>query len=225
MNNQIKIPGRHFGINHNVTFLVRDANNMKEEEWKDIEGYEGLYQVSSYGNVKGLAHDTTYVHRGNVVVRHFGEHLMKLPNPGKDGYLSICLTKCGVQKFHSIHRLVAKAFIPQIPGKPQVNHKDGNKQNNHVDNLEWMDSREQQLHAWSIGLIPESRRQEIGEQARLRNTGVKFSDEHKNKISQSLKKYVRTESHKKHISQSLKYRNCLNKNNSSKLNTSIGGGQ
>ena len=206
MNNRIVVPSRHISMNHNVTIVVRDAATMKPEEWRDIQGYEGMYQVSSYGNVKRVAHDIEFERQGKICVRHLDERMFSLPKPGKEGYLSIQLTKDGKGKDYLVHRLVALAFIPQIEGKPQVNHKDGNKQNNYVENLEWMDAREQQLHAWSIGLIPESHRAEIGEQARLRNTGVKFSDEHKKRISESLKKHRRTPEHRKHISESLKGR-------------------
>lgn len=92
------------------------------ESWKDIEGYEGLYQVSNCGRVKSLK---------------FGkEKFLKLRKYGR-GYLSVDLCKDGKVKPFKVHGLVAIAFIPNTENKPQVNHKDENKENNCVWNLEW----------------------------------------------------------------------------------------
>lgn len=93
------------------------------EIWKDIEGYEGKYQVSNYGNVKSL----NYYRTGK-------ERLLK-PILKPTGYL--CVGLCKPLKMYLIHRLVAKAFIHNPDNLPQVNHKDENQTNNHVDNLEW----------------------------------------------------------------------------------------
>ena len=92
------------------------------EIWKDITGYEGLYQISSWGRVKSF-------HRNK-------EKLLKL-NPVKDGYLCVYLFKNGKGKQHQVHRLVAQAFIPNPDNLPCVNHKDEVKTNNHVGNLEF----------------------------------------------------------------------------------------
>lgn len=90
------------------------------EIWKDIQGYEGLYQVSSLGQVRNVK-----TGRIRVLCKH------------RDGYLKINLTKNGKTKTFMVHRLVANAFIPNKNNLPQVNHKDENKINNSVDNLEW----------------------------------------------------------------------------------------
>ena len=95
------------------------------EIWKDVKGYEGLYQVSNLGRVKSL----NYRRSGK-------ERLLSLAHD-KDGYLYVCFRKNGKQKLHKVHRLVAQAFIPNPDNLPQVNHKDENKTNNNVKNLEW----------------------------------------------------------------------------------------
>ena len=100
------------------------------EIWKDIADYEGLYQVSSLGRVKSL---------GNY--KSSKEKILKLKS-NKKGYLCVNLYKEGKSKHLKVHRLVAKAFIPNLENKPQVNHKDEDKTNNKVENLEWMTCRE-----------------------------------------------------------------------------------
>ncbi len=99
------------------------------EEWKSIPGYEGLYEVSSYGRVKSLERCDRFNHK----------IVSKLLKPGKDknGYFMVCLYKNKTHKFYLIHRLVAQSFIPNPDDLPQVNHKDEDKTNNRVDNLEW----------------------------------------------------------------------------------------
>ena len=95
------------------------------EIFKDIEGYEGLYQISNYGNVKSL---------GNC--KYKKDKILKY-SKDKDGYLYVGLCKNGKHKYIKIHRLVAEAFIENPNNYQQVNHKDEDKTNNHVTNLEW----------------------------------------------------------------------------------------
>lgn len=102
------------------------------EIWKDIKGYEGLYQVSNFGRVKSLKYST----EGKILKgRHTGK-----------GYLSVALFRNSVRKSTCIHRLVAQAFIPNPENKPEVNHIDENKLNNNVSNLEWVTPKENSNH-------------------------------------------------------------------------------
>lgn len=100
------------------------------EIWKDVVGYEGLYQVSSLGNVRSL----NYRRTGKT-------HLLKYAH-NKEGYCNIALYNKGVAKSHLVHRLVAKAFIPNPLNKPQINHKSEIKNDNSVVNLEWVTPQE-----------------------------------------------------------------------------------
>lgn len=109
---------------------------MTKEIWKDIQGYEGLYQVSNFGKVKSLNRTIiTY----NGITRNMSEKILKprLHN----GYYNVSLQKNNQTKYCTIHQLVANAFIPNPNNLSQVNHKDENKTNNHVDNLEWCTAR------------------------------------------------------------------------------------
>lgn len=122
-----------------------------EEVWKDIEGYEGLYQVSNLGNVKSL--DRTQIQkRGDLYYnRKYKGQIIK-PHLTHKGYCAIGVTKNNKHKNFSVHRLVAKAFIPNPENKPEVNHIDGNKQNNMVNNLEWCTRSENLKHAYNSKL-------------------------------------------------------------------------
>ena len=100
------------------------------EEWRDIEGYEGLYQVSNMGRVRSL----NYMHTGKI--REISQRTKKT------GYQDVLLHKNGKRKLWSVHRLVATAFIPNPDNKPEVDHIDTNPSNNNVDNLRWVTSLE-----------------------------------------------------------------------------------
>ena len=113
------------------------------ELWKDIEGFEGIYQISNKGRVKSLARQC-----GTCYKKEF---IRKLSFT-KDGYVKIRLIGNGKDITTRVHRLVAKAFIPNPLNKETVNHIDGNKHNNCVENLEWMDRKEQLHHAYKNDL-------------------------------------------------------------------------
>jgi len=121
--------------------------DLPGEEWRDVKGYEGLYAVSNMGRVKGLHRDLPHEVYGTW---HINERLLKpgLAGPGKTKYYSVSLhDKNGLAENRKVHRMVAEAFLPRIEGKDVVNHKDCNKLNNCVDNLEWCTSLENTRHA------------------------------------------------------------------------------
>lgn len=113
------------------------------EIWKDIKGFEGYYQVSDNGNVRSVTrHDGVHERIGQLI-----KPVLKY-----NGYLQVGLTKHSKRKHISIHRLVAINFIDNPENKPQVNHIDCNKQNNNINNLEWVTSKENLYHAKINGL-------------------------------------------------------------------------
>ena len=113
------------------------------EMWKDIQGYEGRYQISNCGRVKSLNYHRE--HREVVLAS----------KKTKDGYAVVGLSNGINRKFFPVHRLVAMAFIPPFNGE-QVNHIDADKTNNHVENLEWCTAKENTLHAIRLGLFASS---------------------------------------------------------------------
>ena len=116
---------------------------MSEGEiWKDIDGYEGFYKVSSKGNIYSVVRKDS---RGNKC----GGRMLR-PGCHIDGYLQVNLYKNGIAKRKPIHRLVAEAFIPNTNGFPQVNHRDEDKVNNNVENLEWCTSKYNNSHGTRI---------------------------------------------------------------------------
>ena len=106
------------------------------EQWKPIEGTDGRLEISSLGRIKSNLRD------GRILKA----------NPDPKGYMKVRVTLDRVKRCFKVHRLVAQAFIPNPDNLPQVNHKDGDKSNNTVDNLEWISNADNARHAIANGL-------------------------------------------------------------------------
>lgn len=117
-------------------------SEIKVEEWRDIEDFEGCYQVSNMGRIKSLERVVMRKDGKPLTVR---ERILKA-NKNEDGYLLVSLHGNGKKRAASIHRFVAETFIPNPDNKPQVNHLDENKTNNCVSNLEWVTNLENVNH-------------------------------------------------------------------------------
>lgn len=109
---------------------------MKEEIWKDIDGYKGYYQVSNLGRVRSLDRYIEYIYNDMVVTRKQRGRIRQ-PAINHQGYLQLSLLKNGVSTTFKVHRLVAKAFLPNPDNLTEINHINENKQDNHINNLEW----------------------------------------------------------------------------------------
>lgn len=110
------------------------------EEWSDIQGFEGLYQISNYGRVKSMSNRSN--HKDEMVLK---QSIVQ-------GYCQITLTKDGIQKAFKVHRLVANAFLNNPLNLPEVNHINGIKTDNNVCNLEWITTLGNARHAHTTGL-------------------------------------------------------------------------
>lgn len=162
------------------------------EEWKEIPGYEGLYEVSNQGNVRNV--------RRNTLLR-----LSKTNN----GYKRVFLCKNGIKTGFQVHRLVAQSFIPNPLNLPQVNHKDEDKTNNNVDNLEWCSAKYNinfgtarirsintkikngYVNEENVGLSQEEWRKKYYEENRekIREYNREYKEENKEKIREQNNEY------------------------------------
>lgn len=127
------------------------------EQWKDVKGYKGLYKISNYGRIKSA---------------NLNWKIMKQGKNAK-GYHLIKLSKNGITHSYKVHRLVAIHFIPNDNIDLQVNHINGNKDNNFWYNLEWCTCKENIKHAWDNGLC-ENVRNKARELASLRKNNFKL---------------------------------------------------
>lgn len=128
-----------------------------KEQWKEIKGFP-KYQISTLGNIKSL----TKKKKGGLLV----------PQINQKGYYSVLLYKDGKPNSKKIHRLVAETFIPNVENKEQVNHIDGNKLNNNINNLEWCTNSENQIHAYK-NKLEKPRYQRIIEQYDLEGNYIR----------------------------------------------------
>jgi hypothetical protein len=119
--------------------IINVIHDLKEI-WKDVEGFEGIYKVSNYGRLKSYKKNK----KNGYILSYVNK---------KGGYLSVILTDKHKNKYTKMHRLVASAFVPNPFAKTNVNHIDGNKQNNISTNLEWVTPKENTAHAIQLGLV------------------------------------------------------------------------
>ena len=125
---------------------TRDGGSMAHEEWRDVVGYEGLYQVSSTGRVKTIERTREDSKRKYRVP----EKLLSLPHNAY-GYPVVSLHRDGKQKTVPVHRLVAIAFLPNPTGKICVDHINGKRDDNRVENLRWVTHKENSQHMFELG--------------------------------------------------------------------------
>lgn len=135
---------------------------MNKEIWKDIKGFEKRYQVSNLGRIKSLSKFINNNPKSKSIGFYSKERILNFFD-NKKGYQLVKLYKDNKHYTIKVHRLVAEAFISNPNNLPQVNHIDGNKKNNRVDNLEWCTAKENQVHAWKNNLI----KKRIGKENKL----------------------------------------------------------
>ena len=124
-----------------MVFVPTERNERcdMQEVWKPAKGYEGIYEVSNFGNVRNA------------------KGMALKPFPIHQGYLVVDLSRSGKKRHHRVNRLVAETFIPNTGNKTEVNHKNGNKTDNRVSNLEWTTKSENMVHAYRSGLQTKGR--------------------------------------------------------------------
>ena len=121
-----------------------------QEEWKPIKSYEGCYEVSNLGRVRSITRKIERTDPKNIIKTRLFTYKGKLIPfwISEKGYLRLTLNKGGNKSNHLVHRLVANSFIDNIENKSQVNHKNGIKSDNRVNNLEWVSNLENRLHSY-----------------------------------------------------------------------------
>ena len=184
------------------------------EQWKDIKGYEGIYQVSTLGRVRRLA--------GGIETERGNRYL-----PGRmkkavlvDGYLYYSLYINDVEERCAAHRLVAAAFIPNPENKPHINHLNGDKTDNRAENLEWCTRSENMRHALATGLWKQYDRQgeknpmfgkhhsaDAKQKIADVHRGTHHSEETKRKMSETRHKMKLSETHKQRIGENARKAN------------------
>jgi hypothetical protein len=136
--------------------MEMQSKKIKKETWKKVDGYEN-YEISNYGNLRSLDNVVHFIRIGKPHTV-FKKGMLRNKEMCKNGYVrySLCVGNKKVQ--FSAHRLVAKAFIPNPKNKPDINHKDSNRGNNFVGNLEWATEKENIQHALKLGRYDHTRK-------------------------------------------------------------------
>lgn len=133
---------------------------MDEEIWKDIPGYEGLYQASSYGRIKSLSREVRG--KDSRAGAMFSKDRILKTHIKPSGHLGIHLTKNRVAVRYNVHRLIAITFLPNPDNLPVINHIDGDPGNNKIDNLEWCTQKHNIKHAREVlGNKPNNHREVV----------------------------------------------------------------
>ncbi len=136
---------------------MEQLDDLPGEYWKNIQGFDDVFYISNIGRIKSASRELNYPSRcGNPVTRMTKEKMLVL-RPTRYGYIQTNLAHNGVNTMWFVHRLVAIAFIPNPYNFPHVNHIDGDKTNNNVENLEWCTNQENQIHAVRMGLNDHSK--------------------------------------------------------------------
>ena len=166
-------------VHEKIWRLIADTPTVEDAVQvvrKPVKGYEGYYEVDQFGRVFGLERIIKVNDNGRNYEKPIAGKQLKQSMHTK-GYKTVSLTKDGKTKTLFVHRLVAEAFIPNVDNLPMVNHKDEDKTNNFVENLEWC------TNDYNINYGTARRRQA----KKIR--GIPHTDEHKKKISESMKAY------------------------------------
>ena len=126
------------------------TENLENEIWKPLKGYEGFYEVSTFGNIKSVERNMIMKYRNGCDSHHLLKEKNIKPYTGKRGYNVVSLSKLGKVKKVTLHRLIAITFIPNSENKPQVNHINGIRTDNRLINLEWVNNQENLIHSYSV---------------------------------------------------------------------------
>lgn len=124
------------------------------EVWKEVKGFEGFYEVSNLGRVRSVKR--TVLYKDGRIFKYESVLLKEIKDP--NGYLRVGFNKNGKKSIHRIHRLVAENFISNNSSDKEVNHIDGMKENNRLDNLEWVTSSENTRKGYELGLFEKARK-------------------------------------------------------------------
>lgn len=158
------------------------AEVIPDEIWRPCHGLESLFEISNYGRVRSISRVLIRVVKGRVVNQRLTGKMIS-PRLTTTGYwyISSLIIESGKRRHHFIHRLVAETFISNPEYKPYVNHKDANKLNNHVSNLEWCTHQENIAHAARLGAI------RFGETATNYKISIEKALSIKNKLSSGVR--------------------------------------